>query len=84
MVANIDIVLKIKINPLYTDRLFRCCMLDKSICHFRGVWSTLSLFFYFRWKILIANNVDPDQTPHYVVSDLCLHCLPMTLLQVSR
>ena len=40
--------------------------------------------FYFLWKILLANNVDPDQMPHYVVSDLGLHCLPMTLLQVSR
>ena len=30
------------------------------------------------------DNVDPDQTPHYVASDLGLHCLSMTLLQVSR
>ena len=28
---------------------------------------------------MLANNVDPDQTPHYVASDLGLHCLPMTL-----
>ena len=28
---------------------------------------------------LSANNVDPDQMPHYVASDLGLHCLPMTL-----
>ena len=33
---------------------------------------------------LIAKNVDPNQTPHYVASDLGLHCLPMTLFQVSR
>ena len=26
-----------------------------------------------------ANNVESDQTTHYVVSDLGLHCLPMTL-----
>ena len=38
----------------------------------------------FDGKILLAKNVDPDQTPHYVASDLGLHCLPMTLLQVSR
>ena len=25
---------------------------------------------------LVANNVDPDQTPHYAASDLGLHCLP--------
>ena len=35
-------------------------------------------------KILLANTVDPDQMPHYVASDLGLHCLPMTLLRVSR
>ena len=34
-------------NPLYTGRLFRCYMLDKSICHFRGVRSISSLLFYF-------------------------------------
>ena len=31
-----------------------------------------------------ANNVNPDQMPHYVASDLDLHCSPITLLQVSR
>ena len=30
------------VNPLYTGRLFHCCMLDESICHFRGVGSILS------------------------------------------
>ena len=54
-------------------------MLDKSIYHFRGVRSFLSLLFYFLWKNLLENNVDPDQMLHYVASDLCLHCLPMTL-----
>ena len=33
---------------------------------------------------MFANNVDPDQMPHNVASDLGLHCLPMTLLRVSR
>ena len=32
-------------------------------------------FILFWWKILLANNVDPDQTPHFVASDLGLHCL---------
>ena len=58
-------------------------MLDESICHFRGVWSILLLLFYFSWKMLLANTVDPDQMPHDVASDLGLHCLPMTLLRVS-
>ena len=72
------------LNPLYTGRLFCCYVLDECICHFRGVWSFLSLLFYFLWKILLVSNVDPDQTPHHVASDLGLHCLPMTLLQFSR
>ena len=72
------------LNPLYTGRLFHCYMLDESSFHFGDVRSILSLISYILWKILLANNVDPDQMPHYVASDLGLHCLPMTLLQVSR
>ena len=53
-------------------------MLDEFIFHFRAVRSILSLLFFFCWKILLANNVDPDQMPHYVASDLGLHCLPMS------
>ena len=33
---------------------------------------------------LFANSGDPDPTPHSVVSDLGVHCLPITLLRVSR
>ena len=33
---------------------------------------------------LFANSGDPDQTPHSAASDLGLHCLPSTLLRVSR
>ena len=58
-------------------------MLNESICHLRGERLILSLLFYFLLKILYANNVDPDQMPHYVASDLDLHCLPMTLSWVS-
>ena len=58
-------------------------MLDGSICHFGGVWSILSLIFYFNGKILLSNTVGPDQMPHNVASDLGLHFLPMTLLWVS-
>ena len=59
-------------------------MLDESICHFRGFGFICHFYSFFDGKILTANNVDPDKMPHYVVSDLVLHCLPMTLLQVSR
>ena len=33
---------------------------------------------------LFANSEDPDQMPHSAASDLGLHCLPITLLGVSR
>ena len=33
---------------------------------------------------LFANSGDPDQMPRSVASDLGLHCLPITLLRVSR
>ena len=33
---------------------------------------------------LFANSGDPDQMLHSVASDLGLHCLPFTLLGVSR
>ena len=33
---------------------------------------------------LFAKSGDPDQMPHSAASDLGLHCLPITLLQVSR
>ena len=33
---------------------------------------------------IFANSEDPDQTPHSAASDLGLHCLPITLLGISR
>ena len=33
---------------------------------------------------LFANSSDPAQTPRFTASDLGLHCLPVTLLGVSR
>ena len=33
---------------------------------------------------LFANSGDPDQMLHSAASDLSLHCLPITLLGVSR
>ena len=32
----------------------------------------------------LANSVDPDQMPHFVASDLGLHCLPSFCLWVPR
>ena len=55
------------INPLYSGGLFHCYVLDESINY------------YSPWKVLLTNNVDPDQMPQYVASDLGLHCLCITL-----
>ena len=70
-------------NPLYTGGLFHCYILDESICDL-GMSGLFCLFYSNFDGKLLANNVDPDQTPHYVASDLGLHCLLMALLWVSR
>ena len=44
----------------------------------------LVVFMLILMEIVLANTVDPDQTPHYVASDVCLHSLSITLLRVSR
>ena len=41
-------------------------------------------FILFDGKMLLANSEDPDQTPHYVASDLGLRCFPLTLFLVSN
>ena len=38
------------------------------------------ILFLIEDPITVANNEDPDQTPHYVASDLGLHCLPLANL----
>ena len=51
------------------------------------ILGVLGLFYRFNFILdenPVSDSVDSDQTPHYVASDLGLHCLPMTLLQVSR
>ena len=50
--------------------------MDRSVSYIRDIWLEMSE--------LNANNVDPDQTPRSVASDLGLHCLPMSLLWDSR
>ena len=35
---------------------------------------------FYRNPVFNANNVDPDQMPYCVASDLGLHCLLMSLL----
>ena len=73
---------------IYSFTLTRYILVDSStvIC-WTGPFVILGCqvcFITTRWKIRLANNVDPDQMPHDVASDLGLHCLPVILLQVSR
>ena len=42
------------------------------------------LFSVICMEMLGTNIVDPDQTPHSVVSDLGLHCLHMTCPSLSE
>ena len=57
--------------------------MDQSISSKRGVWFLL-LPCFARIPVLYANSVDSDQMPHSAVSDLGLHCLPMSLLWNAR
>ena len=42
------------------------------------VSSLFAAFILFVMEILLANIVDPDQTPYDMASGVGLHCLPMT------
>ena len=71
-------------NPLYNGGLSHCFMLGEFICHFRGVGSYFVAFIKFLMENPVSKQRDFDQTPHYMASDHCLHCFPLTLLWVSR
>ena len=45
---------------------------------YMGVMNLFCRVYSILVEILLANNVDPDQTPNDVASDLGLHCLPLT------
>ena len=77
------------IKPLYTDKTLPLLYSGRVHLSFKGCrvhFAVLSLLFVILclMAILLAHNVDPDQTPHYVASVQGLHCLPMTFLRVSR
>ena len=45
---------------------------------FRGIRSDFQIVFNFSMKILLANRIAPDGTPHSAASHLGLYCLPMS------
>ena len=72
-------------NPFMPSGLFYLDSLDRSISYIRGIWLVFIIVMFCK-KILklMANHVDPDQTPRYAVFDLHLHCLPVSLLWDAR
>ena len=59
-------------------------MLEESNFNFRYVRQCDLDILKEKMAKLLANSGDPDQTPHSAASELGLHCLPITLLGVSR
>ena len=65
--------------------LFYHNSLDRSIYNsWVSVLFLLLLLCFIEIPVFNANSVDPDQRTYSVASDLGLHCLPITLLWVSR
>ena len=70
-------------GTLSIDALTYCVLVDSStvIC-WTSPFVILGCQIYvvaFLWKILLADNIDSEQTPHDLTSDLGLHRLPMIL-----
>ena len=69
-VASLESV-PVHFSLLYTGGLLDYCMLDVPICDFKGYcvafipyfFFSLLLFYFFDGKILLASNIDSDQTP---------------------
>ena len=74
----------LRVNPIRSSRLFYNNSLDQSISSSRVSGYFLLFLYFIEIPIIKANIVDPDQTPQSGASDLDLHCLPITLLRVSR
>ena len=77
--------------PFHLHLLTHCILVDSStvICWtspfvILGVSGLFVTFILLFMENPVSNSVDPDQMPHYVASDLGLHCLPMTCFQVSQ
>ena len=66
------------------SNLFYHKSLDWSISNSRVSGQFLLLLCFIEIPVINANRVNLDQMPHSAASDLGLHCLPITLLGVSR
>ena len=74
----------VKVNPFMSSGLFYQSSLDQSVSNSCVSDYFLLLLCFTENPVVNANSVDPDQMPNSAASDLGLHCLPITLLGVSR
>ena len=72
------------INPLLRNGFPHHFQLDESTFNFRGMRSDFKFSYKFLMKILLANRIAPDGTPHSAASHLGLFCLPMSHKKDAR
>ena len=65
-------------NPLVTNGRSHPYKMDESTFILRGVRINFSFVFQFLMKIMSANRIAPDGTPHFAASHLGLFCLPLS------
>ena len=58
--------------------------LDEPTSVFRDIRSNFPILFHFLMKIISANRIAPDGTPHFASSHLGLICLPMSHRKDAR
>ena len=58
--------------------------LGQSISKTRGICLIFLLPCFIDIPVFDANSLDPDEMPHSAVSDLGLHCLPMSLSIIKK
>ena len=67
------------LNPFIPSGLFHINSLDRFVSSIRSAWSVFFITIFIAIPDLNTNNVDPDQTPSSVASDLDRNCLPMSI-----
>ena len=73
-----EVLFAVLVNPSYTGRLFHFICWTSPLVILRESGLFCRFYSIFDRNFLLANIVDPDQTPHHVASDIYLHCMTMT------
>ena len=72
------------INPYVTNGLSHLHQMGESTFIFRGTRSNSLFSFHFSMKVMKANRIASNGTPHFVLSYLVPFCLPMFHKKDSR